>query len=375
MTKYTDFVNYNLSMLTDQVRTDAFRQAIARTVRGNNVVVDLGTGSGVLAFFACQAGARRVYAIESEEVIEMARQICRNNGFQDRVVFRHDHSFRVELPEKADVIVTETLGTFGIDEGLVGSVIDARNRFLKANGTIIPQALELFVVPVEVPGFYTHMIDFWASGRYDIDFSPARRFAVNNFHPIKLDEGTFLGTPLRLARITLPDATTSEVHGDLAFDAKRRGRLFGFAGWFNAELVEDIVLSNAPSSVTSHWGMAFFPLERPVSVERGDPIRLTISATRNGTVWQWELRRDGQPLKQSTIWGFPQAPGELHKLSPGAAPTLSAKGRAELFILSLLNGEKTVGELQRELLERYPDLIHDSEQADAFVQEVVMKFT
>lgn len=375
MTKYTDFVNYNLSMLTDQARTAAYRRAIAQTVRGDNVVVDLGTGSGVLAFFACQAGARKVYAIESEEVIDMARQICLNNGFQDRLVFVHDHSFRVELPEKADVIVTETLGTFGIDEGLVGSVIDARSRFLKTSGTLIPQTLELFMVPVELPGFYEHMIDFWARDRYGINFSAARRFAVNNFHPVKLDESTFLSNPLPLAKITLPDAMTSDVRGELAFCATRRGRLFGLAGWFNAELVKGVFLSNAPSSSTSHWGVAFFPLDRPVDVERGAPIRLTASATGNGAVWEWELRAGSRQFKQSTIWGFPQAPGELHKLSPGAAPALSDRGKAELFLLNLLNGEKTVGELQMELLERYPDLIRDDEQAAAFVHEVVMKFT
>jgi hypothetical protein len=235
--------------------------------------------------------------------------------------------------------------------------------------------LELFIVPVELPGFYEHMIDFWAKDRYGIDFSPARRFAVNNFHPIKLDDSRFLSNPLSLTRIALPDAITSDVRGELAFHATRRGRLFGLAGWFNAELVKDVFLSNAPSSVTSHWGMAFFPLERPVDVERGAPIRLTISATSNGAVWQWDVLAERHQFTQSTIWGFPQAPGELHKLLPAAAPRLSLKGKAELFILSLLNGEKTVGEIQQELLKRYPDLIRDIEQAAAFVQEVVMRFT
>jgi protein arginine N-methyltransferase 1 len=375
MTRYTDFVNYNLSMLQDQVRTESYRRAIKQTVRPGDVVLDLGTGSGALACFACQAGARRVYAIEAEDVIEMAKQICRKNGYQDRVAFVKDHSFRADLPERVDVLVTETMGTFGLDEGLLGSVIDARDRFLKPNGVIIPRSLELFTVPVELPGFYQHMVDFWASNRFGVDFSPVRRYAVNNFHPIRLHEDAFLSDPAATVRTMLSDATTSTVGNTLSFDAKRRGQLHGIAGWFTAELIPGLSLSNAPSSASSHWGMAFFPVEHQVPVERGNRMRIDMRSQSNGSLWTWDVEVHGQRCQHSTIWGFQQASGEAHKLSPTFAPRLSARGHAEFFLLSLLNGHKTVHELQEELLERYPDLIMNIEQAAAFVQDIVIRLT
>lgn len=375
MTKYTDFVNYNLSMLTDQVRTETYRRAIVQTVKSGDVVVDLGCGSGVLAFFACQAGARKVYAIESEEVIEVAKQICLKNGLQDRVVFINDLSFHVELPERVDVLVTETMGAFGLEEGLLGLVIDGRERFLKANGTLIPQSIELFMVPVELPGFYQHMIDFWASGRYGVDFSPVRRFAANNFHPVKLHEEAFLSNPVSIIRFMLSDAKTSDVQREVSFYATRRGKLYGLAGWFTAELVRGLSLSNAPVSTTSHWGLAFFPLESPVPLEKGNRIRLRLHSTSNGSVWNWRVEVNGQHFDQTTLWGFRQPEGERHKLSPDSAPKLSGRGEAELFLLSLINGGKIVRELELELLRRYSDLIRTHEQASAFVREVIKKCT
>ena len=81
MTKYTDFINYHLSMLTDDVRTGSYRQAISQVVKTGDTVVDVGCGSGILTFLACRAGARHVYAIESEAVIEIAKLVAKKVGF------------------------------------------------------------------------------------------------------------------------------------------------------------------------------------------------------------------------------------------------------------------------------------------------------
>src|SRR5207253_9352317 len=89
-------------MIADRVRTPAYARAIAATVGPDNVVVDLGTGSGLFGLLACQAGAARVYAIESDPVIEVARELAIANGFADRITFLHADSRAVSLPERAD---------------------------------------------------------------------------------------------------------------------------------------------------------------------------------------------------------------------------------------------------------------------------------
>ena len=303
MTKYTDFINYHLSMMVDDVRTGSYRQAISQVIRKGDVVVDVGCGSGILSFLACRAGARHVYAIEREAVIEVAKLVAAKNGLQDQVTFFNDVSFSVELPERADVILTETMGTFGFEEGILGSLTDARDRFLKEGGRLIPHSVELFLVPVELPKFYEHAIDFWVTGCQGLDYSPVRELTVNNFHPLKLHEGTFLSEPTHVERIVFAETKRAEVDTNVSFYATRRGRLHGLAGWFNAELVPGLQVSNGPGDRASHWGLAFFPIDRPVPVERGNRILTEISSTDNGEYWHWRVDVNGHRFEQSTRRG------------------------------------------------------------------------
>lgn len=305
MTKYTDFINYHLSMLVDETRTGAYSQAISKVVKPGDVVVDLGCGSGILSFFACRAGARHVYAIESEAVINIAELVAAKNGFQDRITFYNDSSFNVELPEPADVIVTETMGTFGFEEGILGSLTDARDRFLKKDGKLIPYGVGLFLVPVELPQFYEHVVDFWVNRCQGFDFSPVRHLTVNNFHPLKLHEGTFLGDPLRVQEIEFGETTQAEVKASFSVHARRQGWLHGLAGWFNAELIPGLSISNGPRDKASHWGLAFFPIDRPVSVDRGNRIDVEMSSSQNGEYWHWNVSVNGLRFEHSSTKGSP----------------------------------------------------------------------
>jgi len=306
MPKYTDFLNYHLSMLVDDVRTGSYGQAISRVVRAGDVVVDVGCGSGILSLLARRAGAKHVYAIESESVIEMAKLVAAKNGYQDKITFFHDVSFAVDLPEKADVIVTETMGTFGFEDLKPGSLTDARDRFLKPGGKLIPHSLALMLVPVEMPQFYEHVVEFWVHGCQGFDFSPIRDLTVNNFHPLKLHEGTFLSEPSQASQIVFAETKDSEVDAKVSFYASRRGRCHGFAGWFKAELMSGFSISNGPGDQGSHWGLAFFPIEKPVVVDRGNRIVVEISSTGNGEYWHWRVDVNGQKFDQSTTRGLPE---------------------------------------------------------------------
>lgn len=304
MTKYTDFINYHLSMLVDEIRTGSYSQAISQVVKKGDVVVDIGCGSGILSFLACRAGAKRVYAIEQEAVIEIAKVVASKNGLNDCVTFFNETSFSVELPERADVILTETMGTFGFEEGILGSLTDARDRFLKKEGRLIPHSLELFLVPVELPKFYEHMIDFWVTGCQGLDYSPVRELTINNFHPIKLHDGTFLSKPSQVEQIIFTETNRQEIDVNVSFYTTRRGHLHGFAGWFNSELTPGLNISNGPGDQASHWGLAFFPIARPVQVDRGNRILTEVSSTKNGEYWHWCVDVNGNRFEHSTRRGY-----------------------------------------------------------------------
>jgi protein arginine N-methyltransferase 1 len=145
-------------LLEDSRRTETYRKAILEVVKKGDVVADVGTG--ILAFFACQAGAKRVYAIEQRKVIESAREIGNANGVGDRIVFINTLSTEVELPEKVNVIVSEFIGTFCLEESLLDFTIDARERFLKPGGRMTPYHVKMFIVPVQSDEIYSK-VNFW----------------------------------------------------------------------------------------------------------------------------------------------------------------------------------------------------------------------
>ncbi|MGA9378220.1 MAG: 50S ribosomal protein L11 methyltransferase, partial [Phormidium sp.] len=92
------------SMIADKGRMDAYVKALRQTVKPDSVVVDIGTGTGIFALLACQFGAKKVYAIEPSDAIQVAKEIAGKNGYGDRIIFIQDISTKVQLPELAKVI-------------------------------------------------------------------------------------------------------------------------------------------------------------------------------------------------------------------------------------------------------------------------------
>ena len=137
---YAEF-EVHRSMIRDRVRTEAFRRAIDSVVRPGDIVLDIGAGSGILSVFAARAGAARVYAVEQTSVAVLAQQLAAANGVAEIVRVIHGDVMDIEPPERVDVIVSEWLGGFGIDEGMLVPVIAARDRWLKPGGVMIPRSV------------------------------------------------------------------------------------------------------------------------------------------------------------------------------------------------------------------------------------------
>ena len=134
-------VDEHRQYLDDHARVSAFETALTVVVRPGDVVLDLASGTGILGFLACRAGAARVYAIESESISALARLVARDNGLDDRVIVIQELASRATLPEPVDVIVTDLAGRFGFEAGLLEVLGDARRRFLKPGGRLIPSSV------------------------------------------------------------------------------------------------------------------------------------------------------------------------------------------------------------------------------------------
>jgi protein arginine N-methyltransferase 1 len=262
------------SMLLDKVRCDAYREAIRRTVKPGDVVVDLGAGTGLLSFFALQAGARHVYAIEMTGIADVAAELIEANGFRDRITLLRQTSNRVRLPELCDVLVTETLSSFCFDtENTIEFVADARARFLKPGGRIVPECADTFLLPISSESF--------GLGRlpprfYDLDYRPFIKKLSAEYRLVRASGKPFLALsePVLCYQVDFRKDTRNPGKTFAPFRIRADGRLDGFLGWFEARLCEGVVLSNSPYLPLTSWWQLYLPVTEQPHYQAGQTMLL-----------------------------------------------------------------------------------------------------
>ena len=274
------------AMLDDRARTTAFLRAIEATVTSKDVVVDIGTGSGILALAAARAGARHVYAIEATDAAEAASAAARDNGLQDRITVIRGWSTRVTLPEPATVLVTETIGVEPLEEAIEEITADAHRRLLAPGARMIPAAVESWAVPVQLPESVRmrHVVPDAAAARwnewYDFDLSSLVRLSMQwsgmvGLRPEDVPSIVRLGPPVRLWRSVLakPRPFPGVVRARVAADVG--GQLDGVVLWSVSELSAGSTLDASPwaSDRTTSWGAPVW-LGNRATIRRGDELEI-----------------------------------------------------------------------------------------------------
>lgn len=285
-------------MLADRVRVDTYARGIRAHIRPGDVVVDLGTGTGILAMLAART-AKHVYALDHSAVIDVARHIARANAVSN-VEFIRTNSRKFVPAEKVDVILHEQIGDELFDENMVENVSDLRDRILKPGGRIVPDKFELYLEPVKLGDAWS--VPFaWQMQLHGIDFGcvrslaqgPAglpRRWDIRWMNPLEVDY--LLCEPDPIYRLDLSSVRIADL--PTSFDLKKRvtraGRMDGLMLYVKVIFDDDIWFDTSRETLTPSWGNRLFrfPL-RELRVGDELAIRVRMPDIRIVKSWQIEL--------------------------------------------------------------------------------------
>ncbi|MCR9122571.1 MAG: methyltransferase domain-containing protein [Phyllobacteriaceae bacterium] len=260
-------------MLGDRRRLDAYRRAIAASVRPGDVVIDVGAGTLALSLLALDAGAGHVHAIEADPAMAaVALEVAAENGLTDRVSVICGDARSVQLPSAADVIVSEMMGNLGPEEEMAQIVKGVAERCLKPGGRVVPGRL---VTAIQAIGLDGEGWGVWAE--------PVPGYSMRSVlgHAPKGGQFHFFARPPALFSDALPvaDSTLGQnaqmPAGRHRLATTRDGDLHAIAMHFTAHLAPDVTLSNFPSYPGSNWAVWLWPL-RHTRVEAGDALHIDI---------------------------------------------------------------------------------------------------
>lgn len=369
-------VDEHRTYLSDRVRVAAFERAIRAIVRPGDVVVDLGSGTALLGMMACRAGARRVYAIEANGMIEVGRALAARNGADGQIVFVKGHSTEIVLPEPADVVVADFAGGMGFEAGLFPIYADAK-RFLRPGGRTIPSSITLAAAPVESEAL-AREAHYWSNGASGFDLRPVLRWSLNTGYPRVIDREHLLSDAAVRGEFD-PGAGQPllRLRGDLTI--ARRGTMHGIGGWFEAMLAEGVVLTNSPNaSERIERRNVFFPLERAIPVDPGDRVGLHLRIRPDDLLVSWDVEihtaRGLERIRHSTLDGMLLSREDLQRQSPSLAPRLTPRGLARRTVLDLCDGARALKEIEREVYDRHRSVFASCGEAQAFVAEVITRY-
>ena len=271
-------------MLKDYVRTASFRRAIERVVTPGSVAMDLGSGSGVLSFFAAKAGASKVYAIEKRpDILALSQQIADKSGITT-VDFIEGTSSQIpasQFDPKPDVLIAEILGHGILNERVIEFTLDARDRFLATDGKMVPYQLDLYS--------YAYQDDIHIdigqevgelNNLYGLNFDPLadalRKQLSHQFEYVQPLHKEAITEPVLAHSLDFYTLNALVFSIPFQITVQKAGHLSGFCAYFNAFLDADTTITNSPWAPKTTWTQYTAKLQQPLPVTEGQVIKLRI---------------------------------------------------------------------------------------------------
>lgn len=279
---------WHIPMINDVERNAAYEAALRRAVKPGDLVLEIGTGSGLVAMMAARAGANAVVTCEVLPVLaEAARKTIGQNGYADKITVVSKKSTRLEvgkdMPAKADVFVSELVNIGMLAPNMLQVLAHARRHLVKPEAAIIPAAARVHGALLECPLLAginpVSKISGFDMGNFDQFRSPAYAQIDLSADPHRLLSAAFTALDFDF-RADMANLGSQQI----AIPVTEDGLLHGVAFWFDLYLDETITYQSNSPARSNHWKQAaeFFPT--PIAVKAGDVFPLEVGYD-NTRIW------------------------------------------------------------------------------------------
>jgi len=283
-------------MLADMVRVSNYYKAIKRYIKEGDVVIDLGTGTGILSFFSAQQKPSKIYAIDHSNFIDVAKIIAEHNDMTN-VQFVRINSRNFTSKEKVDVILHEQMGDNLFDENMIENILDLKQRLLKSTGRIMPGKFEVFLEPVCIKKDYK--VPFlWENHINGVDFDFIKNMSLidkykSADYTIKWLENSafdyFMCDPKPILSFDLNYLKSKNDIPKIINISKKviySGMMDGLCFYFRVIFDEEINFGTSPLHTNTHWGNRLFRLEsRHIEIGEDISYKLIMKDTLNIKTW------------------------------------------------------------------------------------------
>jgi len=298
---FTSYANtdIHIQMLQDSVRTSSYRDFFYNNKNffKGKTVLDVGCGTGILSMFAAKAGAKKVYSVDNSSIIKKAIENVKENGLDDIITLFHGQIEEIILPEKVDVIVSEWMGYFLLFEGMLDSVIKARDKWLADDGLMGPSDTSIILSLIEDEDWVNTYYNYW-NDVYGFKMTSMKKEYIMDGQVFIMDPKAIVSDEVTVKSWDLNKATIEDLSftSDFKFTCTKDSRVHGVCGYFDITFknpkdssFEPVYFTTSLLSKPTHWKQCTFILENAFDVKQGEIIQGTITVAR--------LKRNNRDLK------------------------------------------------------------------------------